>query len=37
MTLVPSIYKRKAHDLYQTEPWATRALLKYVNLSLIHI
>lgn len=26
MTVVASNYARKANDLYQTEPWATRVL-----------
>lgn len=29
MTVVPSNYARKDHDLYQTEPWATEALLRH--------
>lgn len=28
MTVVPSNYARKENDLYQTEPWATEALLR---------
>lgn len=28
MTVVPSNYARKENDLYQTEPWATDALLR---------
>ena len=30
MTVVPSNYARKENDLYQTEPWATRAVLKHL-------
>lgn len=30
MTVVASNYARKENDLYQTEPWATRALLKHI-------
>lgn len=30
MTVVPSNYVRKENDLYQTEPWATEALLRHV-------
>jgi hypothetical protein len=29
MTVVASNYARKANDLYQTEPWATEALLRH--------
>ncbi len=29
MTVVPSNYARKENDLYQTEPWATEALLRH--------
>lgn len=29
MTVVASNYERKLNDLYQTEPWATEALLRY--------
>ena len=29
MTVVASNYARKENDLYQTEPWATEALLRY--------
>lgn len=37
MTVVASNYVRKANDLYQTEPWATEALLRHfpvTNLSV---
>lgn len=30
MTVVASNYARKENDLYQTEPWATQALLKHL-------
>jgi hypothetical protein len=33
MTVVASNFKRKENDLYQTEPWATRALLRYVPVA----
>src|SRR5665213_2155887 len=33
MTVVTSSYVRQQNDLYQTEPWATRALLR--NLSFL--
>ena len=29
MTVVASNYARKENDLYQTEPWATEALLRH--------
>lgn len=32
MTVVASNYARKENDLYQTEPWAVRALLDHVPL-----
>jgi hypothetical protein len=32
MTVVASNYERKENDLYQTEPWATEALLKYIDI-----
>lgn len=32
MTVVASNYARKENDLYQTEPWATKALLKHLPL-----
>lgn len=32
MTVVASNYARKENDLYQTEPWATRALLKHISI-----
>lgn len=34
MTVVASKYARKENDLYQTEPWATEALLRCLPLSL---
>lgn len=33
MTVVASNYARKENDLYQTEPWATEALLRHVNVA----
>lgn len=33
MTVVASNYARRENDLYQTEPWATRALLRHVNVT----
>jgi hypothetical protein len=33
LTVVASNYARQANDLYQTEPWATRALLRNLPLS----
>lgn len=30
MTVVSSNYERKANDLYETEPWATEALLRHL-------
>jgi hypothetical protein len=32
MTVVASNYARKENDLYQTEPWATRALLRHLTV-----
>lgn len=32
MTVVASNYARKTNDLYQTEPWATEALLRHVDV-----
>lgn len=32
MTVVASNYARKENDLYQTEPWATEALLRHVHV-----
>jgi predicted RNA methylase len=32
LTVVASNYARKENDLYQTEPWATEALLRVVNV-----
>ena len=29
MTVVASRFERKHHDLYETEPWATEALLRH--------
>ncbi len=31
MTVVASNYARKENDLYQTEPWATEALLRVLR------
>jgi len=33
MTVVASAYARKENDLYQTEPWATEALLRHFPVS----
>lgn len=33
MTVVASNYARRENDLYQTEPWATRALLRHINVA----
>jgi len=33
MTVVASNYTRKENDLYQTEPWATGALLRHLDVS----
>lgn len=33
MTVVASNYARKENDLYQTEPWATEALLRHFPMS----
>lgn len=32
MTVVASNYARKENDLYQTEPWATQALLRHISV-----
>jgi hypothetical protein len=32
MTVVASNYARKENDLYQTEPWATEALLRHITV-----
>lgn len=32
MTVVASNYERKENDLYQTEPWATEALLRHLEV-----
>lgn len=34
MTVVASNYARKENDLYQTEPWATEALLRHLPLDM---
>lgn len=34
MTVVPSLYARMENDLYQTEPWATEALLRHFPVTL---
>lgn len=34
MTVVASNYARKENDLYQTEPWATEALLRHFPIEL---
>lgn len=33
MTVVASNYARKENDLYQTEPWATEALLRHITVN----
>lgn len=33
MTVVASNFTRKENDLYQTEPWATEALLRHVSVA----
>lgn len=37
MTVVASNYARAANDLYQTEPWATEALLRHFPVSGLHV
>lgn len=37
MTVVASNYARKENDLYQTEPWATEALMRRFSLVGLHI
>lgn len=37
MTVVASKYQRKENDLYQTEPWATEALLRFFPVSGIRV
>lgn len=37
MTVVASNYARKENDLYQTEPWATEALLKHFPVAGRHV
>lgn len=37
MTVVASNYARKENDLYQTEPWATEALLRHYPVFDAHI
>lgn len=37
MTVVASNYARKANDLYQTEPWATEALLRNFPVRGLHV
>lgn len=37
MTVVASNYARKENDLYQTEPWATEALLRHFPVSRLDI
>ncbi|GEM_PF-866417 len=37
MTVVASNYARKENDLYQTEPWATEALLRHFPVSGLEV
>ena len=37
MTVVASNYARRENDLYQTEPWATEALLKHFPVAGLHV
>ena len=37
MTVVASNYARKENDLYQTEPWATEALLRHFPVKGLHV
>ncbi len=37
MTVVASNYERKENDLYQTEPWATEALLRHFRVEGISV
>lgn len=37
MTVVASNYARKENDLYQTEPWATEALLRNFPVKGLHV
>lgn len=37
MTVVASNYARKENDLYQTEPWATEALLRNFPVNGLHV
>lgn len=37
MTVVASNYARKENDLYQTEPWATEALLRHFPVDGLHV
>lgn len=37
MTVVASNYARKENDLYQTEPWATEALLRHFPVNGLHV
>lgn len=37
MTVVASNYARKENDLYQTEPWATEALLRHVPVAGLRV
>lgn len=37
MTVVASNYARKENDLYQTEPWATEALLRHIRIAGLRV
>jgi len=37
MTVTASNYARTANDLYQTEPWATEALLRHFPVAGLHV
>lgn len=37
MTVVASNYARKENDLYQTEPWATEALLRHISVDGVFV
>lgn len=37
MTVVASNYARKENDLYQTEPWATKALLRHLPVGPLDV
>lgn len=37
MTVVSSKFARKANDLYETEPWATEALLRHLSVNQMYV